>query len=200
MALAELCAYAPLCLINLLLFVFSGEMHTHNSAYNLGCIRYDILTQQQGGLQLRESQTVVMESLWILQSLMIVLICFGVLLPHPMLALICYSFFDSSVMVECMDGRPDYSTDTDTDSDTQSLSKKLLTFFFLCVFFVNKLQCDGACYMSEWIWTMCSILSPMFLTAYFTQMLQDIGSHENADVQLNNHNNILCISLALTQE
>lgn len=85
-------------------------------------------------MQLRESQTVVMESLWILQSWMIVLICFGVLLPHPMLALICYSFFDSSVMVECMDGRPDYSTDT--DSDTQSLSKKLLTFFFFCVFFL----------------------------------------------------------------
>lgn len=56
--------------------------------------------------------------------------------PCPMLALICYSFFDSSVMVECMDGRPDYNTDT--DSDTHSLSKRKeasnIVVFFVCFF------------------------------------------------------------------
>lgn len=69
--------------------------------------------------------------------------------PRPKSALICYSFFDSSAMVGCLDGRPDYSIDT--DSDRHSLFSVSHSFFCCMMGLISLMD------VSEWICTSCSL-------------------------------------------
>lgn len=113
--------------------------------------------------------------------------------PCPKSALICYSFFDSSAMVGCMDGRL-------RQTHTALPEKKLLFWscFFGCIFFCCMMALISLMAMSKQIQTSCSLCQTdvnilLVLTPSFSVL-------SPVDVCLSDHNNLYPSHFPLTEE
>lgn len=150
----------------------------HCSSVNLKLVFFFPSTQTHEHSQCTLALFSVMESLWILQSWMIALICFGVLLP--VLSQL-WSGTHSLTLLQWLKAlMADLTTaQTQTQIDTAYSPKMmvLISIMDMSVYGQVVFLCQTDVIILHWLLVLTpsfSILSPMFLITSFTQTLHDI--------------------------